>query len=295
VFDGTRQGRIYSYSVDCEDYRLMTAGKAKLALGRARITSEITQETENLTFGVAHMGGHNVSGGIRVYRGQEHYDETSHKIVDTFRSGDFAELVRVVDREFGPGTYSLTLLFRDEQRRIIGEILRSSLEDAERAFRQVYDQGVALMRFLAASGIPAPKPLIVAAEVTLNNDLRRAFEENELELGRILALVEEAQTAGVAFDAATLEFALRRTLERMAEQFASDPGDYGVLARLEAATRMARSLPFEVVLWRVQNIYYQVMLSVYPGARLRASSDDEARAWCDTFVALGQQLSMRVE
>ncbi len=232
IFEGSREGRIYSYSVDCQDYRLLTAGKAKLALGRAHITSEITRREADVTFGVAHLGDHNVAGGIRGFRGQEHYEQTAQAITGVFRRADFTELVRVVDREFGPGTYSLKLLFRDEQRRILQQIVESSLGEAERAFRHVYEDRVSLMRFLAEAGVPAPKPLLMAAEVTLNTELRRCFERDDMNIGRILALVDETQTAGVAFDAATLEFALRKTLERMAERLVKEPHDRQVLNQL---------------------------------------------------------------
>ncbi len=56
--------RIYSYSVDNKDYRLKRSGKMRLAFGKARFTSEITQETEMLMFGVLHFGDHNLHGGV---------------------------------------------------------------------------------------------------------------------------------------------------------------------------------------------------------------------------------------
>jgi hypothetical protein len=122
--------------------------------------------------------------------------------------------------------------------------------------------------------MPAPKALEMAAEVTLNTDLRRALEQDDLDAGRIGALVDEAQVAKVPFDAPTLEFALRRTVEHMAETFASEPRNLASLEKLDAAVRMAQSLPFEVVLWRVQNMYYDIMLTVYPEFRSLAARGD---------------------
>jgi alpha-amylase/alpha-mannosidase (GH57 family) len=298
IFDSGCQGegRIYSYSVDCRDYRLLTAGKARLALGRAVITSEITQESDDLTFGVAHLGDHNVSGGIRDFRDEAHYEATASRITNVFRQGDFAELIRVVDREFQPGTYSLRLLFRDEQRRILRQILESELADAQSAYRQIYQNHVSLMRFLAGIGMPAPKRLEMAAEVTLNTDLRIAFEQDDLDLGRIAALVEEAQIARVPFDAATLEFAFRKTLERMAERWTEDPRNSALLDALDKAAAAARSLPFEITVWRVQNMFYNLMLTTYPEVRrIAESGDEEARAWVALFRDLGEQLKVRVE
>ncbi len=293
--NGLQQGRIYSYSVDCQDSRLLTAGKTQFSLGKLKVTSEVTQESAVVTFGVAHLGDQTVAGGVRSYVGETPYLETLERMTAVFRQGDFPELIRAVDREFGPGAYSLKLLFRDEQRKILRQILAASLAEAESAYRHIYESHVGLARLLASIGMPAPKSLEIAAEVTLNNDLRRAFEQEELDLGRIAALVEEAQIAKVPFDAATLEFSLRHTLERMAEQFAADPEDAVLLEKLEAAAGMTRALPFGVVLWRVQNIYYDLMLTVLPLFAAKAVSDRGARAWVQQFRSLGERLGVRVD
>ncbi len=294
IFEGGSQaGRIYSYTIDCADYRLLTAGKARLALGRARITSEITLESGDLTFGVAHLGDHTVSGGIRKFASEEAYAATAQEITAVFRQADFAQLIRVLDREFGPGTYSLALLFRDEQRKTLRQILDSSLSDAESAYRQIYQNHVSLMRFLASIGMPAPKRLEMAAEVTLNTDLRRALEADELDMGRIAALVDEAQIAKIPFDTPTLEFALRKTLERLADRLAADPCSFDALSNLEAAVAMADLLPFEVMLWRVQNIYYQLMSTTYKEYQSMTGAGEQS--WLETFRMLGAKLSMRVD
>src|SRR4029434_3968349 len=55
--------RVYCYDVEREDHRLVASGQARLALGRARVRSEITGESESVAFGVIHLGDHNLSGG----------------------------------------------------------------------------------------------------------------------------------------------------------------------------------------------------------------------------------------
>jgi len=296
IFDnGAQQRRVYSYTVEREDHRLYTAGKARMALGKAKVVSEVTGESGLFSYGVVHLGEHTVSGGVRAYRDEAHYLETLERITGVFRQGDFPELIRVVDREYGPGAYSLKLLFRDEQRHVVRLILENSLRDAEVAYRHIYENNVALMRFLKAVGMPAPKRLEVAAEVTLNSDLRGAFENDDLDFGRIAALVDEASTAGVPFDAPTLEFALRGALERIAGRLAAHPADLATLEKLNDAAAMARSLPFEVAFWRAQNVYYRVMREEYPAVRARAAGEESARLWVERFRELGDRLRVRVE
>ena len=90
-----------------------------------------------------------------------------------FRRGDFAEVIRTFDRHFGASTYSLQSLFRDEQRKVIKRVLNASIIEAENAFRQVHDNHLPTMHFLAGMGAPLPRVFEVAAEFLLNTDLRR--------------------------------------------------------------------------------------------------------------------------
>jgi hypothetical protein len=55
-------------------------------------------------------------------------------------------------------------------------------------------------------------------------------------------------------------------------------------------------LPFAVLLWKVQNIYYEMLNSVYPQqVRQSESGPGEARDWVEHFAALGAKLSVRLD
>ena len=50
------------------DYRQYETGRFRMVIGRASLTSKITQETGDLTYGVLHFGDHNLHGGVRQFR-----------------------------------------------------------------------------------------------------------------------------------------------------------------------------------------------------------------------------------
>jgi alpha-amylase/alpha-mannosidase (GH57 family) len=288
--------RTFCYNVSREDFRLMSAGKAKLAIGRAAITSVISRETARVTFGVMHMGDHNVSGGVREFRGEEAYRDLANEIVEVFERGDFPDLLRLVEKNYDTGTVTLKLLFRDEQRKILQQILESALSEAEASYRHVYENYAPLMRFVTALGLPLPGRFQISAEFTLNADLRRELEADNLDLVRVESLLAEARKAGVALDEATLEFSLRRNTEEVAQRFREEPADIAVLQKLGARASLAHSLPFEVNLWAVQNVYYDILRSVYPEVRAKAEhGDEEAGNWVDQYRDLGKALRVRVE
>jgi len=228
--------------------------------------------------------------------GEEADTALVREISEIFAQGDFPELLRAVDRAFGSKTYSLRLLFRNEQRKILGQILESVLAEAEALHRRLYEDHAPLMRFVTALGVPLPDRLQKAAEFMLNTDLRRALQAEELDLPAITRLLEEAGSAGAALDQAGLEFALRRKLEQLSARFQAQPEEPAALQGLQAAVSLARSMPFEVNLWRVQNDYYLVLDKFYADYCRRAEQGEAgAAAWLDSVRTLSDKLSIRTE
>lgn len=287
---------IYCYTVDQDDYQGAEAGRAKLVVGRARVASEITRESARVCFGVLHLGDHNLNCGVRKYLGEDVYQALAQEIKEPFVGADFAETFRVLDKHFGSSTYSLRSLFRDEQRELLDIILQSTFADVEAIYRQIYETNAPLMRFLKDSGAPPPKALYAAAEFVLNAGLRRAFENEELSPEAIETFLDESRSEGISLDEDTLEYALRGSLERMVERLFASPKELGLLKRLNEAVGMLRSLPFQVNLWKVQNVFYDLAQTVYPELREKAhQGDEDAREWVACFTLLGGKLSVRVE
>ena len=285
---------VYCYQAEREDYQAFEAGVAKMAVGTVKLTSDVTKESAALTFAVLHMGDHNVNGGVRRLVGEESDPNSIREAVEPFLRADFAEVIRIMDRRFGEPNYSLRSLFRDEQRKVLDQILTSTLEEAEVLYRQIYEHRAPMMRFLTNLHIPLPKAFYAAAEFVLNGYLRRALEQEEVDTERIKNLLETAKLEGVALDNATLEFAYRQNLERMAERLPANP-TADLLRQLDNAASLIHALPFRVDVWKIQNVYYRLLENTYPNMlRRKERGDTPARVWLELFVPLGQKLAVKV-
>lgn len=282
------KSRIYSYEVDREDFLKVQEGKAHLALGRAKITSRITEESTTLSFGALHLGDQNVSGGVRGYRGTEAYGALVTEIQEIFHRGEITELVRAVDRNFGSGTYSLRLLFRDEQRKIVGLILDRALGEAASLYRGFYGQYATLTRFITDLGIPLPARFQMAVDFTLHEDLMAALSVEEPDACHVQALLEQVNRTGIRLDHVTLEFAFRRTIERAAEAFSRNPHDPQLLGRFDRAVSLCPLLPFQVNLWAAQNAYHAARAAGVEGL-------SEPQGWGHALDTLGAKLGFRIE
>ncbi len=296
IFDGFEPSeRVYCYDVIKEDLRRVTAGKASLQVGRARITSRITKMTDVISFGVLHLGDHMISAGARTYAGPEAYQGFWNSAEEAFDRADFPLCVRLMEEAFGDSNYSLRSLFRDEQRRVVERVLGSTLEEVHGAFRRMYGRHAVLSRFLTGLNIPVPRALVAPAEFVINDDLRRSIVADVPDTDRINELLAEATHNAVPLDTVTLSYATSESLKRLADEMARDPTDTERVARLLALCDATAPLPCEVELADVQNRFYDLLLGVRPRAVSRAGEGDErAAAWLAAFDELGSKLRVRV-
>ena len=289
--------KVYCFQVHLEDSQRSKSGRSKLVVGRLKVTSEISQESEVLTFGALHIGDHLMNCGVCEFGDGEGYDALKHELINPFNRADFPEVIRILDRHFGGSTYSLRSIFHDDQRTILNTILATTLTEAEAVYRQVYETHAPMMRFMRDLRVPLPGAFSMSAEFALNSSLRAAFQDIEsVDFSRITALLDEAKTQGVELDGTTLGFALRKTIKRLSEHLLEDENNLDLMKKLEAAAGLARSLPFDVNIWRAQNNYYYALQNTYPSQAEKAVQGDAgAREWVQHFAALGRNLSVNVD
>jgi hypothetical protein len=124
--------------------------------------------------------------------------------------------------------------------------------------------------------------------------LRAALEQEDINPELIRSLLETTALEGAAVDAATLEFAFRQNLERLAERLSAHPSE-ACVKQLQSGASVVQFLPFSVDLWKVQNIYYQLLNDLLPKMRQAQAQDDlAAKDWVEAFSILGQQLNVKV-
>jgi alpha-amylase/alpha-mannosidase (GH57 family) len=293
--DHERESRVFSFDATSEDHSVASAGRARLAVGLARLTSRITRESGRFSYAVLHMGDHVLNAGVRPFAGEDAYRRLATDARDAFDRADFPGVIRAMDGAFGGSGYTLASLFRDEQHGVMRLVLEPVLAEVDASYRQVYDSHAALMRFLARMSMPIPRRLRTAAQFVLNGELQKQISDPEPRPERIRQILEEARSQGVPLDDVTLGYAMRRAVERSAARWREAPESIDALRALDELVAVARELPFYVELSRVQNTAHEIMGVTLHSVRERASAGDPGGAeWVHLFGALAERLKMRV-
>jgi hypothetical protein len=241
---------------------------------------------------VLHFGDHNVIAGVRAYPGDTEFRTIVSEIREPFQDADIPPVVRLLDKHFAGASYTLKSLFRDERQKVVSKLLSSTMAEAEAAYWQIYEHHAPLMGFLGGMGAPLPRMLHLTAEFVLNTSLRKEFMAEEIDFDRVRTLLDTAAREKIQWDTAWLSYALTRRFGRMADDLTLElRGD--LLRRLNQAVDLVRSLPFEVDLAHVQNVYYQLLQHAYPV--VAAEGTDDAKQWMTDFTALGQKLGFSID
>jgi alpha-amylase/alpha-mannosidase (GH57 family) len=287
------RARIYCYGVDMKASQELLCGKTRGIIGRARFTSEITQESETISFGVLHFGDHNVNAGVRKYKGKRAYEEMLAEMTRTCSIGDFPGTVRMLDKHFTPAMYSLKTLFRDEQNKVLNSIIETVISEAESAYQQVYQSDYPLMRFLTDLDKPLPEALRAAADFVVNTDLRHALAALEPDFEKINRLLDDSKLWKVQLDTEGLAHVFHQTLNAKMAYFVAEPENYDLLNEMESLVDLAGALPFAVDFRQIQNSYFG-LFKMMQARREAGEQTKTSNDWGTRFLSLGEKLSMQV-
>ncbi len=280
--------RIYCYEVVRRDLEIHKAGRARLAIGSIEVRSIITRESASFELAALHLGETELTGGVRITR--DDYDEVRRALVEAMEPGGISTVIRLLDTHFGETPISIRSLFRDEQRRVMHELITATLDEAESTFRQLHERYDPLMRFHHSLGIPVPQVLRTAAEFDLNQQIRRLLEK-ELAPAEIEALLRESRDQGVTLDETTL-VAFTKAVDRASERFRERPEDPDRLEDFDAIVTLVRDARLTIDLRRAQNRYYRLRATVRPAIEASATISPASREWLELFDKLGEKLSI---
>jgi alpha-amylase/alpha-mannosidase (GH57 family) len=287
------RAQIYSYTVNREEYDRVEAGSAKIAVGRAFVTSEITEESDSINFCVLSLGNHFTNGGIRRSSAEGSYQAMKKEIFSAFEHADFGLLVRLMTNHFGMNNYSLLNLFRDQKRKVLNLVGAKMLEDFEARHKEMYEESRVLMAFLQESGVPLPSVFLNVAELVLTADLQREFMSERIDVEAIRNTANTLHRFGLEPASEGLEFAVRRRLESMAGDLYRQPSNLLLLKNMEDVVAAVQSIPLTVDLWAIQNTLFRMRGKIDEDTPSKLEEQD-AEEWIGRFRHIADMLSFNL-
>ena len=286
---------IYCFTAEAKDFQTLEAGIQVLTVSHVIIRSNITLSEEAFDLVGLYLGGQNLFASVRPHSGEDDYNQRKDKLVKAFERSDNYEVMRLMNVLFEGPSYSLNHLFRDEQRKVLNDLLKSTWDDIETSFRRIYDHNYAIMKMIRTMNMPLPKALSAPAAFILQQDICHEIHSEPVNMKRLLGLVEEAQQLSLDLDMQTIDFEFARRLNQLMDQFIKSPEDLKLLLRIERLLGILNKIIDDVDLQNPQNAFYSIAKNMYPKMLTKAESQDqEAKEWVRHFQNLAAQLDLQI-
>ena len=295
LFDGN-QKRILCYQIGQEKINRLESGKLKIAIGKANIRSEITWEEDKISFAVLHLGDHNVNGGVGSHMDEKVYDVMQNEISTALIRGDVAVIIRLMDQYFGTNSYSLWHLFKDEQRRVVREIMNLNLEQINANLHQIYMDNYTMMNFLNLLNIPIFQPFSSIAAYETEQELLALFSQEVIDLTRLDKLVQEAQDWSITLDHAALGFKISNWVNQSLDNLKVNLNSLNKIIQIIKVLNLLKPIALPLHLWKAQNIYFEIYQQEEMKAiqKKAAQGDEKNQKWLSQFKQLGYILNVEV-
>jgi alpha-amylase/alpha-mannosidase (GH57 family) len=293
--DYSEETKICCYSTKSDSYEQLEAGKLKFAIGKNHIISDITWDEITISFAALHFGDQNISAGVRDFISPEDLSAMKRELKDAFAQGNIPEIVRLMDKHFDGNIYSLWHLFKDEQKKVLDQILQLTYEGVETAYRQIYENNFTIMNFYDSLQHKIPRPFLAAAEYVINTDLKRIFEEDAMDKAKLKRLIDDTNRWAIKIDTTTITFSVNSWVNSIMEKLTGEPEHTQLFEQIIDAMEIMTPLSLSLNLWKAQNNYFLISSDVLNTMKAKAEKGDSvSRQWVDTFIRLGSYLHVKI-
>jgi len=273
--------RLYCYHLETLDRVEERYGATRLAVGRVRVRSLTTSETEDLSYGVLHFGGHDFNCSLRGTVSVEGYNAMRDLLLETFEQRSLTDVVHGLDRHFEGRYFALPDIFLEGRRRVLGTVTEGLLEELEDTYEQFYDNHLKLFDFLCDARFPLPDAFRRTIEFALQRRVLAVLERtgsSELEddedpVGELEGLVEETTRRGVRLSEGALCPAFTASLEGLGVEVVAAAWSPQSVMAVRRALAAATRLTIEPKLLGLQNALLTALRDQAPDVDLGDRED----------------------
>ncbi len=289
-----KETAIYNYSISNQHYEKHNKNKKTLAYGLCRIASDITWYQRDVCFAVFHKGDHNLIGGVAQLTEEKDFTSLENQLKELFNKEDDQAINQLIEEHFLDHHFSLWHLFKDEQRKVLLQILDTTLEEVETSLKKITQYHHPIIDVVQKLHIPLPKILASTLVVMLNTDLLRVLSIRPIDFERVVNLVNEIKEWSLEIDKVTLEFVVSGLVNEQMVQFFRNPQDDQPLIFLRKLFDVLKPLRLNLNIWKAQNMCFAIGKEFYQSIKKKAETGDQKSAqWIEHFDGLSDYLEVK--
>ncbi len=286
-----------AFHISREAWERRDKGHVWLALGRNRVRSLLTGETQTINFSALYQGEHRLQASASSELSKEEFLAAREAILAAFQEQEAPQVLAQQSRFLGPAHYSLQHLFKDTKRRVVQSLLDAALQAFESAVRPFYARHMEFVQAVRRMNVPLPDSLSAALGFLRNRDIIGMLEEaGSPDLDALRDFAAEVRDGIYVPEEAALSHAFSRRLLALIEALIRDPGSVQLLEQISGLLDALSGLSLKPDLWQSQNLFFEWVSSQLPETRDRArSGGKDALKMMELAGLLGDYLSVEVQ
>ncbi|MFH1837054.1 MAG: DUF3536 domain-containing protein [Candidatus Omnitrophota bacterium] len=287
--------RVYCFNVKKDMISVTKVGHTSLVCGKVEVVSNITLQRRAFVFAVVHLGSHNFFAGVRSSDEIEDYKSVIKRIEETFKKSDVAGTLNLIKRNLGPDHYSLWHLFKDEQHKVLYQIIDTAIDNIESLLRKMNEDHYPIIQVIREMNIPMPKVMGNIFTAMVNTELVKSFEEHTLNIDHLKQLTEKVIEWNIDIDRVTLEFLAQMRINQLSCEFRDKPLAIEPIKKIKSILLILAPLGLNINLWKTQNILFYIGEKMFDDMKVKASlNEPEPVEWVDVISRLGEMLKVEV-
>ncbi len=288
--------RIYSYFIKDEVFLPTKAGLSTLLLGRSNITSEITRESQTVSYAVLWLGGDVIYAGAKPDMPLDQFDAARESLQRAFEDGEVHQImVSIADKFNMPASspYSFKDLFKDKQVEVIDRALQAPVEKAMACCSQIIQESYSSLQTLAGLGAKPPLVLQAAADVIITKEVTAILSSPKLDLNRLESVVGEIRNIKIEYGKELIALKAQERIESEVDALTADPKGAESYARLERLVSLLSLMDLPLNLWRAQNKWYS-LIGLLKSERANERPNNGDQGWPEPILRISDYLRVRV-
>jgi len=286
---------ICNYKAESEIFERLEAGVLKLSIGKTKVYSLITFSEKEFYFAVLYLGQNHIIGNYANFMEAQSFENMRIEITTSFNESRMADVIGVMQSYFGPDKFSLNSLLKDEQRKILAQIIQKDINQAEDSYKKIYNRNYNSMTVLKNAGLPIPSILRLNLETVLNNEIRNFFNNNVLYPARLEKLGNEVLNWEIKLEKESIAYVAEIKLFTLVQELHTKYADIKFVKMMIRLINSLDKMEIEIVLSKLQNEYFKLTKKLFYNTEQSCVINTiEEADWVVSFKELGRQLKVKV-
>ncbi len=244
--------QVFNYTVDTTDFLRFRGGQQTLCMGRVEVRSKVTLSVKHLSFAVLYIGNHHLVGGTSNDYDEANFQAMAEILGSNFKESRIASVIYDLERHFDQTRFSFFDLMKDEQKKILEEVIDSNVSDVTSSISRIAKQNYSLLILMKKQKLSIPRILWQNHVSKLDFDLTESIDDWQNGEGNasLMTALKEFENWDVTPDE-DFSFKLSQGLNAMVKNESIVPGEI-----VELLDQLGK-LKIEVNLINLQNFVFQ--------------------------------------